>query len=183
MKKRVLVPLADGFEEIEAITVIDILRRAGAEVMVAALQGEIVKGSHGIAVIADAVLELVKSDEFDLVVLPGGLPGSTNLKKDKRIIELIQRHNQNGKLISAICAAPTVLAEYGLLNDKRFTLHPSQISNVSLSATNSQVECDGQLITGQAAGAAMKFAFALVEKLFGPVKVAEVNRSVLSAEL
>jgi len=182
MSKRVLVPLAEGFEEIESITVIDILRRAGAEVIVAGLSGKSVTGSHQITVITDVLLDEVKDQNFDLIVLPGGMPGALNLKADSRVQKIIQHHEQAGKLIAAICAAPIVLAEAGILNDRKFTIHPSQVNNIRLTAQDSPVEIDRGVITGQAAGAAMKFAFTLVEKLYGPEKVQEINRSVLLRE-
>jgi len=182
MSKRVLVPLAEGFEEIESVTVIDILRRAGAEVIVAGLVAKSVTGSHRIAIITDVLLEEVKDQDFDCVVLPGGMPGAINLKADSRIQKIIQRHEQAGKLVAAICAAPIVLVEAGILKDRRFTIHPSQVNHIRLSAQDSPIEVDRGVITGQAAGAAMKFAFTLVEKLYGPEKVQEINRSVLFRE-
>jgi 4-methyl-5(b-hydroxyethyl)-thiazole monophosphate biosynthesis len=182
MSKRVLVPLAAGFEEIESVTVIDILRRTGADVVVAGLTGKSVTGSHRITIIADALLDEVKDQDFDLIVLPGGMPGAKNLKADSRVQEIIRRHEQAGKLIAAICAAPIVLADAGILDNRKFTVHPSQVNNIRLSAQDSPVEVDRGVITGQAAGAAMKFAFTLVEQLYGQEKVREINRSVLFRE-
>jgi len=182
MSKRVLVLLAEGFEEIESVTVIDILRRAGAEVTTAGLTGKSVTGSYQITVIANNLLDEVKDQDFDLIVLPGGMPGANNLKADSRVQDIIQCNEQAGKLIAAICAAPIVLAEAGILKDRKFTIHPSQVNNIQLSAKDSPVEIDRGVITGQAAGAAMKFAFTLVEKLYGPEKVREINRSVLFRE-
>ena len=180
--KRVLVPLAEGFEEIESVTVIDILRRAGAAVTVAGLTGKSVTGSHRITIITDTLLEEVKDQDFDLIVLPGGMPGAINLKADFRVQKIIQCHEQSGKLVAAICAAPIVLAEAGILNGRKFTIHPSQVKNIQLSAQDSPVVIDRGVITGQAAGAAMKFAFTLVEKLYGPEKVRDINRLVLFRE-
>jgi len=180
--KRVLVPLAEGFEEIESVTVIDILRRAGAEIITAGLTAKSVTGSHRITIIADVLLDEVKDQDFDLIVLPGGMPGATNLKADFRVQKIIQCHERAGKLVAAICAAPTVLAEAGILKDRKFTVHPSQVNNIRLSAQDSPVEVDRGVITGQAAGAAMKFAFTLVEKLYSREKVREINRSVLFRE-
>jgi 4-methyl-5(b-hydroxyethyl)-thiazole monophosphate biosynthesis len=182
MSKRVLVPLAAGFEEIESVTVIDILRRTGADVVVAGLTGKSVTGSHRIIIIADALLDEVKDQDFDLIVLPGGMPGAKNLKADSRVQEIVRRHEQAGKLIAAICAAPIVLADAGILENRKFTVHPAQVNNIRLSAQDLPVEVDQGVITGQAAGAAMKFAFTLVEQLYGPEKVWEINRSVLFRE-
>lgn len=179
--KRVLVPLATGFEEIEAISIIDILRRAGAEVVCVGLEKRNVVGSHDIKLIADTVLEEVLEEEWDLVVLPGGVPGTPNLSGDPRIVNLLKRHASSRKLTAAVCAAPSVLEEAGLTKDRRVTSHPSWADRMTTAIhTASRVETDGILVTGQAAGSAMEFAFKLVEMLFGQEKAAEINQGVLA---
>lgn len=180
MPKKVLVPLADGFEEIEAVTIIDVLRRAGAEVTVAGLHERSVTGSHGIEITTDCLLGDVADRTFDMVALPGGMPGSRNLNADKRLRELLARHYAEQKFVAAICAAPMVLASIGILSGKRFTIHPSQIATVSGKSTGNAVERDGTVITGQAAGAALPFALQLVEALYDSVKVSGINQSLLA---
>ncbi len=179
--KSVLVPLADGFEEIEAVTIIDILRRAGAAVTTAGLEKRNVEGSHGIKLIADTVIVEISDREWDMIVLPGGVPGAPTLGKDERILKLLKRHSERGKFTAAICAAPWVLEKAGLTAERRVTSHPDWADRVVLGHhTGSRVETDGTLVTGQAAGSAMEFAFKLVEQLFGKRKVEEVNRGVLA---
>ena len=182
--KRVLVPLADGFEEIEAITIIDILRRAGAEVVAAGLKKRNVEGSHGLHLVADNVLAECLSDSWDLIVLPGGVPGTPNLMADSRVLDLIKRHNTHGGLTGAICAAPAVLDEVGITEGKAVTSHPSWSEKIIKGRhTHVRVAEDEDLVTGQAAGSAMEFAFRLVAKLYGPNKVDEINAGVLAKEI
>ncbi len=179
--KRVLVPLANGFEEIEATTIIDILRRAGAEVVTAGLEKRNVTGSHEIKMVADSVIDEHLSDQWDLIVLPGGVPGTQNLAADPRIIDMLKSHAATNKLTAAICAAPAVLEKAELTANHKVTSHPTWADRMTTAIhTGSRVEEDGILVTGQAAGAAMEFAFRLVEKLYGPEKVTEVNQGVLA---
>lgn len=179
--KKVLVPLANGFEEIEATTIIDILRRAGAEVVTAGLEKRNVVGSHDIKLIADTVIDEILDSQWDLIVLPGGVPGTPNLADDKRLLSLLKQHAEAMKLTAAICAAPSVLGKAGVTEGQKVTLHPSWADRMTSAIyTGNRVEEDGILITGQAAGSAMEFAFKLVEKLYGAEKVSEVNGGVLA---
>jgi len=181
MMKRILVPLAEGFEEIEAITIIDLLRRAGAEVVVAGLDKRNVEGSHGLKVVADTVLDEVLEDSFEMVVLPGGVPGAPNLMSDKRVLQLLKDQAAEHKTSAAICAAPAVLQEAGLTKDMKITSHPAWADRMTSAIhTGARVETAELLITGQAAGSAMEFGFKLIESLYGPEKVAEVNAGVLA---
>ena len=123
--KTVLVPLAPGFEEIETITVVDILRRAGAQVTLAGTEEGPLKGSRGISILPDDLLANVLQKEFDMVVLPGGQPGTDNLKKDARVTQLLKKMDNLNKNIAAICAAPLVLKEAGILENRCATSHPS----------------------------------------------------------
>ena len=181
MKKKVLIPLAEGFEEIKAITIIDILRRADIEVVVAGVDTEIVVGSHGISINTDQLITNVVVENYDMIALPGGLPGMENLKSSKKVIEAIQQLRGADKFTAAICAAPVVLKEAGITDGRTVTSHPS-FSKVMVKShhTGGRVEVDEKLITGQAAGSAMEFAFKLVEVLMGKEKVEEVNRGVLA---
>lgn len=163
---KVLVPLAEGFEEIEAVTVIDILRRAGIETVTAALKENPVTGAHRISLNADIILG--NKDNFDAVVLPGGMPGSTNLLHDKRIIELIKKISLAGGLTAAICAAPIVLFEAGVLKNKKFTCFPGYENGITDGIfTNEKVVTDGTVITGMGAGCAPLFALSIVEYIHG----------------
>ncbi|MBE9528734.1 MAG: DJ-1/PfpI family protein [Proteobacteria bacterium] len=181
MEKKVLVPLAPGFEEIEALAVVDILRRAGATVLVAGIGDGIVTGRSAVHVVPDVRLDEVYEEEFDMVVLPGGAPGTENLKKDERVKEVVRRLFEEGKYVTAICAAPTVLSAIGLIEKKRVTCHPSVVGDMCRSEyVNERVVVDGQLITSQGPGTAIEFAYALVEALYGAEKVAEINTGVLA---
>ncbi|MCG3147388.1 MAG: Protein/nucleic acid deglycase 3 [Verrucomicrobiae bacterium] len=175
--KRVLVPLAPGFEEIEAITIIDILRRAGIAVTVAGTQPGVIEASRQTKHVADCTLEEIRTEDFDMVVLPGGLPGTTNLRNDPYLKTILTKCRQ----VAAICAAPTVLSDYGLLAERVVTSHPSVRNNlVAGKVSDERVVVDGPVITSQSAGTAMEFAFKLVEILCGTDKAAEVNRGVLA---
>jgi len=179
--KRVLVPFANGFEEIEAITIVDILRRAGAEVCTAALDKKNVEGSHGLKVIADTVLDDAIREDWDMVVLPGGVPGAPTLMGDDRIITLLKRQAEDNKISAAICAAPAVLERAGLTKDQEVTSHPAWAEKMTTAIhTGNRVQTAQQIVTGQAAGSSMEFAFKLVEILFGEEKVQEVNAGVLA---
>ena len=180
---RVLVPLAPGFEEIEAITVIDILRRAGVDVVVAGTQSGPIEASRKTKHLPDCILDDVHAEDFDMIVLPGGQPGATNLRNDPRVRKFIETLQARNRRIAAICAAPTVLAAYGVLKGRTATSHPSVRAEVAAAAgriSDDRVVVDGPVMTSQAAGTAMEFAFKLVEILCGPDKAAEVNRSVLA---
>jgi 4-methyl-5(b-hydroxyethyl)-thiazole monophosphate biosynthesis len=180
--KCVLVPLAEGFEEIEAITIIDILRRAGAEVITAALTLEnTVMGSHEIAVEADTQIDSVMDDNWDMVVLPGGVPGSPNLAADVRVIRILKMAAEKGKYTAAICAAPAVLEKAAITKGKKVTSAPGWADRmISAQHTGRRVECDGKVITGKSAGTAMEFAFRLVAELFGDEKVTEINAGIFA---
>ncbi|MBT8143274.1 MAG: DJ-1/PfpI family protein, partial [Gammaproteobacteria bacterium] len=125
----VLVPLAEGCEELETITIVDLLRRAGIEVTTAALGERNVTGSHDITIVADATLDDVASVDFDMIVLPGGLPGADNLQADSRIRELLSEMASAGRYVAAICAAPRVLAAAGLLDGKHATSYPGFLAD------------------------------------------------------
>lgn len=173
---KVLIPLAQGCEELEAVTLIDLLRRAGVEVVSAGLDERPVKASRGVALLPDATLDHALAQEFDMIVLPGGQPGSNNLQADPRIITLLQKMAHAGKYVCAICAAPSVLAAAGLLEGKRATSYPGcldQAAGVTLSAA--PVVRDGNIITSRGPGAAMDFALELIETLVGKPKRDEVE--------
>jgi 4-methyl-5(b-hydroxyethyl)-thiazole monophosphate biosynthesis len=175
---RVLVPLARGFEEIEAVTVIDVLRRAGLEVVVAALAGDAVEGAHGIRIEADRSLAAVTAADFDAIVLPGGQPGTTHLGADQRVRELVQTLAAAGKIVAAICAAPTVLDAAGVLAGKRATAFPGEELPTADYSFDRVVE-DGNVITSRAAGTAMEFALTLVRRLVDHQAATDVRQRML----
>lgn len=180
--KKVLVPLADGFEEIEAITIVDLLRRADVDVVTASLNAKTVTGSHGIATQADKSLDEALNDDYDMVVLPGGMPGSDNLDKDKRVHALLHKMVDSGKFAGAICAAPKVLANAGLLNGRKATSYPGFVDKMHLpdvTYTGAPVQRDGKIITGRGPGTAMDFALALVEALEGKEKRDAVEKALV----
>jgi len=168
---RVLVPLADGFEEIEAITVVDLLRRAAIEVDTAALGSErSVTGSHGITVMADVTLDEAPTDGYDMIVLPGGLPGAAHLKADARVIALLRQFAADGRHVAAICAAPGVLAHAGLLEGRAATSFPGFLAADSapgIRLRDDPVVVDGRIATSRGPGTAIEFGLALIELLEG----------------
>jgi 4-methyl-5(b-hydroxyethyl)-thiazole monophosphate biosynthesis len=177
---KALVPLAEGFEELEAVTIIDVLRRAGVEVTVAALGASPVTGSHAIRVEADASLDAVQADVFDAVVLPGG-PGAKRLRDDERVKAVVRRLAREGRLVAAVCAAPIALEAAGVLAGKRATVYPGN-QLPSAEQVDERVVVDGSIITSRGPGTALEFALALVEKLSGHAKAAELARAMLAAD-
>jgi protein deglycase len=174
-----LVPLAEGFEEIEAVTIIDVLRRGGVEVITAGLESAIVEGSHQMTIIADRVLDRVDPTTFDLIVLPGG-PGTYRLKEDPRIADMLKQHAQAGKLTAAVCAAPLVLSEAGLLEGKKATSFPSVKEQLQVGEyLPVPVVVDGQIVTGRGPGAAMAFALKLVEILMGEAAATKLAKDMV----
>lgn len=179
---KILMPLAEGFEEIEAITVIDILRRADIEVVVAGLKDGIVEGAHKVKVLPDASLDGLDTGEFDGLVLPGGFPGYVNLEKDYRVLNMVKQMNKTGKCIAAICCAPSVLIRSGILQGKKATISPSGKSKMAACAQYSEerVVVDGNLVTSRSPGTAMEFALKLVEVLAGEEKMKQIKAQTLA---
>jgi protein deglycase len=179
MARRVLCLLVAGFEELEAVAPIDLLRRAGAEVTLASLTGAVlVTGRCGITVRADAALADVAADRYDLLFIPGG-PGVGALRADGRAAKLAQAFVAAGKPVAAICAAPTVLADAGLLAGRRFTAHDSVWEELPLALADERVVEDGYLITSRGAGTAVEFGLALVRRLFGEPKAKEIANAIM----
>ena len=169
--KSVLVLFAPGSEELETVTVVDILRRGGISVTLAGLEVGALRGSRGIVLMPDTTLDDALKHDYDMVVLPGGQPGSDNLKADVRVLKLIQQMSQQGKYVTAICAAPSVLATAGLLDGKQATCFPGALDAFPqvMQRPVAVVE-DGKLITSRGPGTAMDFALTLVERLAGKEK-------------
>lgn len=181
---RVLVPLAQGCEELEAVTIIDLLRRAGIEVTSAGLNAGSVTASRGVTLIPDTDLESALKSDYDMIVLPGGLPGADHLDDDERIRSVLKKMANNGKYTAAICAAPKVLANAGVLAGKTATSYPGFLDGLGLSDTtlsNEAVVRDGKVITSRGPGTAIDFALELIEVLSGKEKRNEVETALVRA--
>lgn len=164
---KVAVVFAEGFEEIEALSPVDVFRRAGFDCSMLGLENVSVTGSHGIQVAMDGVFD-GNFDAYDLVVLPGGMPGSTNLRDHEGLITALQARNKAGKYIAAICAAPIVLNRAGLLEGRKFTCFPGVEEQITAGEHQTDlVVVDGNIITSRGAGTALAFAYALVDLLGG----------------
>ena len=175
MNSKVLIILAGGFEEIEAVTAIDILRRAGIATTVAGLDSELISGGHQLQVKCDTVLAAVDQQEYSHLVLPGGQPGTDNLKNDSRVLQLVKDFFNQQKVVAAICAAPAVLQAAGILSGKRITSYPAERPNFTASNyLEDKVVNDNNILTSRGVGTAIDFALALVENIKGK----EVRRSV-----
>ncbi len=169
-----LIPLIEGFEEVEAVSIIDILRRAEVDVTVAGVEKTLVPGSHTIRLTADRMLTEVRERDFDLVVLPGG-PGTGNLGRSSLVRSIVERHANQGRWVAAICAAPTILAGLGLLEGKTAACHPSVESRMNgANLVHDPVAVDGKFITSRGAGTAVLFALALVRHLVGKEKADDI---------
>lgn len=179
--KKALIPIAPGFEEIEALTVVDILRRAGVEVTMAGTVEGPIEGRTNIRVLTDTTLDKVADKEFDMIVLPGGKKGTENLKGDERIRKMVVEHFRKDRYIAAICAAPVVLSIAGITRGRTVTSHPTVREELkSERLSEERVVVDGNIVTSQGPGTAMEFAFKLVELLLGKDKAKEVNKGVLA---
>lgn len=179
--KKVLIPLAPGFEEVEALTPADILRRAGAEVTLAGTIDGAITGRNLISVLPDTVMDIVDAKDYNMIILPGGYHGTENLKKDARVKRAVEELMGLGRFVTAICAAPSVLSMIGVTQGRAVTSHPSVRDQLKArEISDERVVVDGMIITSQGPGTAMEFAFALVEALFGKEKAVEVNKCVLA---
>lgn len=174
---KVMIPLADGFEEIEALTIIDVLRRAGLKVETVGVVGSTITGAHGVRVITDKRLMEI-SEDYDAIVLPGGSPGYINLGRTAKILEILKKMSEEGKIIAAICGAPAVLAKAGILENKKATIYPGMEREIPRPRAERMI-VDGNVITAQAAGTAMEFALKLVEILANKEKASEIRKDLV----
>ncbi len=178
--KTVLVLFAEGSEELEAVTIVNILRRAGVVVTLAGIAKGPLKGARNITLMPDTTLDAVLHEDFDMVVLPGGQPGTDRLKADARVLELVKRMAGQGKYVAAICAAPTVLAAAGLLAGRQATCYPGYLKDdPSVHLRTVAVVEDGNVITSRGPGTAMDFALYLSEKLAGKARRNEVEAGLV----
>ena len=176
MSKSVLVPIADGSEELEAVSIIDVLRRAGASVTVASVGELQITASRGVKLVADKLLSDCVDTEYDLIALPGGIPGAEHLRDSKELELMLRRQEQEGRLYAAICASPAVvLQHHGLLASRRATCHPFFADQIGDNdCLESRVVVDGTCITSQGPGTALEFALKLVELLYDREKAEEI---------
>ena len=162
------MPLAEGCEELEAVTIVDLLRRGGIEVVVAGLREGTVTASRGVRIVPDMSLDEALKLDYDMVALPGGLPGADHLAADRRLTDLLRRMDESGRFVGAVCAAPRVLARSGLLRGRTATAYPGILQQEGHpDISGDAVIRDGTVITSRAAGTAMDFALALIEALAG----------------
>ena len=181
MMKKVLLFFANGTEEIEALTVVDILRRAGAEVTVAGVGGKTLTGSHQIQITADIDAAELASFDYDMVVVPGGLPGTTHLDESEIVDQALKAVSGNGGYLAAICAAPLVLGKRGYLIGKNATCYPGFESYLEgAKLPGARVCVDGNVITGAGMGAALDFSLALTAVLFGEEKATALRSAVIA---
>jgi len=180
--KKVYLFLANGFEEVEAITPIDMLRRAGAEVVTVSInRTKEVVGAHNITVFADTVIDEIDVADADMIVLPGGSPGFVHLAECKKVIDIIEFCDKNDRFIAAICGAPAaVLGANGYLKNKRATCYPAMLDELNCKRVHEGAVCvDGKYITSKSAGTAMSFATVLVEQLMGSVAANNLKKSIV----
>lgn len=178
---KVIVPLADGFEEIEAVCIIDVLRRAGIEVIVAGVGGESISGAHGITIKADRLLEGIKAEEIDMIVLPGGVGGTEILSNDALVQSLLKEMDAKNKMIGAICAAPIALKSAGVLKE-HYTCYPSCEETIKQEGydQSKKVVTDHNIMTSQGPGTAICFGLEIVRRLFGEQKYRELKSALLA---
>ena len=179
---RVLVPLAEGFEEVEAVTIADVLRRGGVDVVLAAIGDELeTRGAHGIAVKADALFSEAEDADFDAIVLPGGGPGTERLRNSDALVRRLRRQAGEGRLLCAICAAPTVLVEAGVLEPGvHVTCYPTCQMELDRAWSPVPVVADANVITGQAPGSALLFSLVVLQALMGEPIARKVARAMVT---
>jgi len=181
--KKICAVMAQGFEEMELVITVDVLRRAGLEVITASVETGATKviGSRGIPMVPDTDIDKVDFKSIDLLFLPGGLEGTKRLAENERVLSIVREFHKCGKIIAAICAAPTVLLKAGIAAGKRMTSHPIAEEHMKgVSYETDRIVVDGNIVTSRAAGTTFDLAFKLVEILIGHEKVKEVNKNVLA---
>lgn len=182
MIKTALVPIADGTEELEAVSIIDVLRRADVRVTVASVNQLQITASRGTKLVADQLITDCTDEKYDLIALPGGIPGAEHLRDSKELIQLLKQQKKEGKFFAAICASPAVvLQHHGLLGDLKATCHPAFVQQLrNITAIESRVVVDGNCITSRGAGTGVEFALTLVALLFDAEKARAVAEPMLA---
>ncbi|MDW8002246.1 MAG: DJ-1/PfpI family protein [Deltaproteobacteria bacterium] len=185
-RKLVLVPLAYGSEELEAVSIIDILRRANAKVDIVTIGDEkLLECSKGVKILGEKVIDEVKGVKYDAIVVPGGMPGAENIRNSEEFSKILLDHVKSGALIGAICASPVVVLDYlGLTKGKRITCHPSFAPMLKHGIYDPQpVVVDSNIVTGKSAGFALEFALKIVELLFPEEVVVNVKKGLALLEI
>jgi len=180
---KALVFLASGFEEIETVTIVDVLRRAGVDVTVAGLTPNVVEGAHGMRIVPDKSIDDVSIEDFDAFVVPGGNPGYKNLRNDPRVIDIIKKAFNSNKLVAAICAGPSVLSDAGILNGKACTIYPGMEDELRKGGgkpKQDMIVVDGNIITSRGPATALPFAIKLAEKKVGKQVAENVSKKTLA---
>lgn len=176
----VYVLLGTGFEEVEAIAPIDLMRRAGIQVLTVGVDGKAITGGHGITVEADITLDQMDLTDLDMIVLPGGLGGVATARSSQAALDALRFAYENDKYVAAICAGPTVLAELGIIGTKKATCYPGcEAGMAEASIVEAACVTEGKLITGASAGCAIPFALALIEALKGKEAAAQVEKQIV----
>lgn len=180
MKKAVML-FAEGFEEVEALMTVDILMRGGVDVKLASITEEMeVSGSHGIRIGMDVTMDQVDFEEQDAVLIPGGMPGTLNLGNNPEVTGVLTKMNETGKIVGAICAAPSVLGQCGILKEKKATCYPGFEDKLTgAEFINEKVVVDGNVVTSRGLGTSMEFGFALLELLVSKEKAEEVRGQIV----
>ncbi len=181
MQKKALVPIADGTEELEAITIIDTLRRGGIDVTVASVSTLQVTASRGVKIVADRLIQDCVNEKYDAIILPGGMPGAEHLRDSKDLLKLLREQFDSQGILAAICASPAIiLAHHGFLADKKATCYPSMQENLPIKKeAHKAVVVDGNIMTSQGPGTALEFSLKLVEIMAGPEKKEAVRKGML----
>ena len=180
---KALVFLATGFEEIETTTIVDVLRRAGVDVIVAALTPNVVEGAHGMKIVPDKPIDDVTTEDFDAVICPGGNPGYKNLRNDPRVINMVKKAFDSNKLVAAICAGPAVLSDAGILNGKACTIYPgmeNELRNGGGKPKEDMVVVDENIVTSRGPATSLPFALKLAEKLVGKQVAEAVSKKTMA---
>lgn len=181
MEKKVLVPLADGIEMVEALSIVDVFRRAGVHVDTASVNEKVITSSHQVKIEADKLIDECVDEDYDLVAVPGGIPGAENLKNSQTLIDILKKQNAENKLYGAICASPAVVLESnGLLEGKKATCHPMFVADLSSDeCAEMKVVMDQNCVTSRGAGTAVDFGLELLGLLMGEEKKKEVAKGMV----
>ena len=176
----IYVFLAEGFEETEAITPIDMLRRCGKEVITVGVTGKTVTGAHNIPVVCDITIDEASADKLEMIILPGGMPGTNNLAACNKLTDIIRHCSDNGIFIGAICAAPSIIGKMGLLNGKKAVCYPGFEEMLpGAEVLDVPAVCDGKFITSRGAGTALEFSYELITALMGKETADKLAGSII----
>ncbi|MHC1748867.1 MAG: DJ-1 family glyoxalase III [Cellulosilyticaceae bacterium] len=178
---KAIIYFAEGYEEVEAIATVDVLRRAKIEVIMVGIDGKIIESSRGIKINMDMEIEQVTYEDVDLLVIPGGMPGVSNLEKNEKVKKSLENFNEEGKLIGAICAAPSLLGKLGILKGKKATCYPGfEMYLKDAEYCDEKVVVDANIITAKGAGVSLDFAYSIVEIMKGKELAKELRKAMIA---